>query len=443
MRPVEATPEEMDALVEYVYAETGAPDADAGEGRAAGATCCRPRTATPATTSTARARTTAPTSRAAERAKWVAAVIADAGHPLLFGDRNKMPKFRGKLTAEEIDQLATFVIGLKGEVGRGLRQISARPRGLCEARRRKVGGIFPAVSETSHAIVKSPSFLVAVLGRLRSSARVIVVRGRRQGSGRHGGARRRRQRRRRRAAATRRRPGRRRARPAVTLTVDGATTGRGLEPLLRGRGRDRSREHDPVVGVGPERAERAEEGPRPGRVPLRALPRHPEPRHRRLSGDAPALATDARLRLDALQSGVRRGHGGGHAPDRRDQLHAARAGVEHQRRSRRSSGTTACRRTSASRSADRTGATATGPTGSKFMADIVTPPRGALRRRRGARPLVLRGLERGDLDVRRPARPATTSSTTTPRSACWRAIRGQGGRSGRQRRQLAVRDPVR
>ena len=47
--------------------------------------------------------------------KWVAAVIADAGHPLLFGDRNKMPKFRGKLTPEEIDDLAKFVIGQKGK----------------------------------------------------------------------------------------------------------------------------------------------------------------------------------------------------------------------------------------------------------------------------------------------------------------------------------------
>ena len=47
--------------------------------------------------------------------KWVAAVIADAGHPLLFGDRNKMPKFRGKLTQEEIDDLAKFVIGQKAK----------------------------------------------------------------------------------------------------------------------------------------------------------------------------------------------------------------------------------------------------------------------------------------------------------------------------------------
>jgi mono/diheme cytochrome c family protein len=47
--------------------------------------------------------------------KWVASVIADAGQPLLFGDRNKMPKFRGKLTPEEIDDLARFVISQKGK----------------------------------------------------------------------------------------------------------------------------------------------------------------------------------------------------------------------------------------------------------------------------------------------------------------------------------------
>ena len=52
------------------------------------------------------------------------------------------------------------------------------------------------------------------------------------------------------------------------------------------------------------------------------------------------------------------------------------------------------------------------------MADIVRHLEDALRRRRGAQQLVLRGLERGDLDVRGAARPATTSSTTTPRSAC-------------------------
>ena len=34
---------------------------------------------------------------------------ADAGHPLLFGDRNKMPKFRGKLTPEEIEACAPFL----------------------------------------------------------------------------------------------------------------------------------------------------------------------------------------------------------------------------------------------------------------------------------------------------------------------------------------------
>jgi len=40
-------------------------------------------------------------------------VIADGSHPLLFGDRNKMTKFRSKLTGDEIDELAKFVLSLR------------------------------------------------------------------------------------------------------------------------------------------------------------------------------------------------------------------------------------------------------------------------------------------------------------------------------------------
>ena len=45
--------------------------------------------------------------------KWLAGVIKDAGHPLLFGDRNKMPKFKNKLTEAEIHDLARFVMSQK------------------------------------------------------------------------------------------------------------------------------------------------------------------------------------------------------------------------------------------------------------------------------------------------------------------------------------------
>ena len=116
MRPIHGSPEEMAALVEMVYADTGAPDADLakatrgrglmpqmdcdtcheidGEGENAG-----------------------PNLKGRGTQSWVEAVIADAGQGRLFGDRNKMPKFAGKLTPSEIADLARFVIAQNG--GRG------------------------------------------------------------------------------------------------------------------------------------------------------------------------------------------------------------------------------------------------------------------------------------------------------------------------------------
>jgi mono/diheme cytochrome c family protein len=114
MRAVESTPEEMDALVEYVYAETGAPDVDtakAGRGR----DLLSPKDCDTCHDLDGEGENDGPNLKGRGTAKWVAGVIADAGHPLLFTDRNKMPKFRGKLTPEEIDQMTTFVLALKGK----------------------------------------------------------------------------------------------------------------------------------------------------------------------------------------------------------------------------------------------------------------------------------------------------------------------------------------
>jgi len=114
MRPVGAAQEEVDAMVEYIYAETGATDVDAskaGRGRdllsPADCDTCHDFDGT--------GENDGPNLKGRGTQKWVAAVIADAGHPLLFGDRNKMPKFKGKLTQEEIDDLAKFVLAQKGK----------------------------------------------------------------------------------------------------------------------------------------------------------------------------------------------------------------------------------------------------------------------------------------------------------------------------------------
>ena len=71
---------------------------------------------------------------------------------------------------------------------------------------------------------------------------------------------------------------------AVTLTVDAATTGAAWSRFYEGAV---ATDHANTIlssALGTERADRAQEGARRGRLPLRALPRHPEPRHRRLSG---------------------------------------------------------------------------------------------------------------------------------------------------------------
>jgi mono/diheme cytochrome c family protein len=112
MKALRGSPAEIEALTEMVYAQTGAPDADAllaargrelvaqkdcdtcheldGEGENAG-----------------------PNLKGRGTLAWVEAVISDAGQGRLFGEKNKMPKFAGKLTPAEIEDMARFVIAQK------------------------------------------------------------------------------------------------------------------------------------------------------------------------------------------------------------------------------------------------------------------------------------------------------------------------------------------
>jgi mono/diheme cytochrome c family protein len=114
MKPVEGTPEEMDALVEYLDAETGATDGDAARaGR--GRDLLSPHDCDTCHDFDGEGENDGPNLKGRGTLKWLAGVIADAGHPLLFGERNKMPKFRNKLTAEEVDELAKFVHRQKGK----------------------------------------------------------------------------------------------------------------------------------------------------------------------------------------------------------------------------------------------------------------------------------------------------------------------------------------
>jgi len=113
MRAVDATAEEQEALVEFLYAETGAADADTAKA-ARGKDLLSPKDCDTCHDIDGEGENDGPNLKGRGTAKWVAAVIADAGHPLLFTDRNKMPKFSNKLTPAEIEDMTKFVLGLKG-----------------------------------------------------------------------------------------------------------------------------------------------------------------------------------------------------------------------------------------------------------------------------------------------------------------------------------------
>jgi ubiquinol-cytochrome c reductase cytochrome b subunit len=112
MKKVEGTSEELDALTELVYSETGATDVDQAK-VARGKELLSPKDCDSCHDLDGTSENTGPNLKGRGTLGWVKAVIADAGHPLLFGEKNKMPKFKEKLTEQEIEDLARFVMGKK------------------------------------------------------------------------------------------------------------------------------------------------------------------------------------------------------------------------------------------------------------------------------------------------------------------------------------------
>ena len=103
---------ELDALTEMVYAETGATDADPSRA-AAGRALIEAKDCDSCHEFDGEGENAGPNLNGRGTLPWLQAVIADAGQDRLFGDRNKMPKFTGKLTATEIEDLARFVLAQK------------------------------------------------------------------------------------------------------------------------------------------------------------------------------------------------------------------------------------------------------------------------------------------------------------------------------------------
>jgi mono/diheme cytochrome c family protein len=110
MKPVAGTGDELSTLAELVYAESGAGDVDrerAQRGRALfeqkDCDNCHELDGTTASEG--------PNLGGRGTPAYVQAIIRDASAPALYGKRNRMPRFQGKLNDDEIATLARFVLG--------------------------------------------------------------------------------------------------------------------------------------------------------------------------------------------------------------------------------------------------------------------------------------------------------------------------------------------
>jgi mono/diheme cytochrome c family protein len=112
MNAVQGSPEELEALAEMIYAQTGAPDADAARA-AHGRELLTQKDCDTCHELDDEGENTGPNLKGRGTLAWVEAVISDAGEGRLFGEKNKMPRFAGKLTPAEIEDMARFVIAQK------------------------------------------------------------------------------------------------------------------------------------------------------------------------------------------------------------------------------------------------------------------------------------------------------------------------------------------
>jgi ubiquinol-cytochrome c reductase cytochrome b subunit len=112
MKPVEQTGADLDALVEMVYAETGAPDVDAAKAARGRTifddTCtdCHEREA-------GKEALSAPNLYGRGARWWLAQFIATPGGATFFGERNAMPRLGADLSAEDRAQLALYLTWLR------------------------------------------------------------------------------------------------------------------------------------------------------------------------------------------------------------------------------------------------------------------------------------------------------------------------------------------
>jgi ubiquinol-cytochrome c reductase cytochrome b subunit len=108
MKPVKGTDAERKALVEFIYSLSAPPDADralAEEGKR----LFEQRNCDTCHELDGKTEGEGPNLLGHATAEWVKRLLKEPGSPLFFGEKNDMPSFARKLTAEELDQVAGYV----------------------------------------------------------------------------------------------------------------------------------------------------------------------------------------------------------------------------------------------------------------------------------------------------------------------------------------------
>jgi ubiquinol-cytochrome c reductase cytochrome b subunit len=109
MKPVESSDEEIKALTEMVYAESGAPDVDRARAQR-GLRLFSEKDCDACHDLDGTSINGGPNLKARGTLAYLVDFISDPADERFFGARNKMPRFVGKLTPDEIAELARFVL---------------------------------------------------------------------------------------------------------------------------------------------------------------------------------------------------------------------------------------------------------------------------------------------------------------------------------------------
>lgn len=122
MPPAEEQGADLDALVEMVYAESGAGDVDRALATR-GQTLFDEGTCSDCHERTGEGSSSGPNLAGRGSLPYLTAFIADAGHPRFFGPHNEMPAFRDELAPDDIARLAAWMVWLRTATDEDLRRL--------------------------------------------------------------------------------------------------------------------------------------------------------------------------------------------------------------------------------------------------------------------------------------------------------------------------------